>query len=386
MKARGKEALQQTGRERCVRGFFSAAGFSEAGFGMGRAGVSVAAAATCAKHGGAGSLTGDMAADPPAPGPSSRAQTSAAPGLSAVLAVLLLTSCFPRPAKRSALVLKVGSLSWTAEDLQKEIATSLKGQPVFPVEEELIKKKALEELVFKSLLKIWAEREALLNNPAGGAPRRPPADNLFQRLRQALLRRFRARNMAGEREKPEPIVLNKLQESLQAAAGREPLKESALRDFYKRNKKSFCRAERRFLEHILVSKENQARILHRRLLRGESFEETAERRSLAPRVIGWTERGVLNIFDKALDTVKQGAFSPPLESRYGWHIFRAGALIPPACLNFEEAKERIAKHVMEKREAALFKKWIQTELRLSPVFLNKELLNSLQISYKKRLF
>ena len=385
--------------------------------------------------------------------PSGRAHQQAT-GFVAALAVLFSTSCFSRRAAQTAPVLKVGSISWTAADLQKEIEAGLNGQPVFPVEEGLIKKKAIEELVFKSLLKIWAEREA--DNPAiaspqakaesaraadpapagadaqhgGGASVKPvqnpaagaglsqkqatgtrprtrrgrtrntaaaepkqmlrlllrSARERLQLLSHRIRRRMQAQPPAAEREKPEPIVLNKLQESLQAAAGKEPLKESALRDFYKRNKKSFCRAERRFLEHILVSKENQARILHRRLLRGESFEETAERRSLAPRLIGWTERGVLNIFDKALDTVKQGAFSPPLESRYGWHIFRAGDLIPAACLTFEEAKEKIAKHVREKQQSALFKQWIQTELRLSPVFLNKELLNRLQISYKKRLF
>ena len=259
----------------------------------------------------------------------------------------------------------------------------------------MIKKQALEELVFKSLLKNWAEREPLSNN---SSPAERRTGGLLQRFRQGLLRRLparkirpapdpiRAQNAAAERESPDRIFLNKLQKSLQAAAAKEPLKESVLRDFYKQNKKKFCRAERRFLEHILVSRENQARILHRRLLRGESFEETAKRRSLAPRVIGWTERGVLKIFDKALDTVKQDAFSPPLKSRYGWHIFRAGGLIPAACMTFEEAKEKIVKRVREKQRSALFQKWIQTELRLSPVFLNKELLNSLQISYKKRLF
>ena len=65
----------------------------------------------------------------------------------------LLISC-----SRSPLLLKVGDISWTGKDFQKEVSLYLKTLPVHHLDDELIKKKVLEELIFRSLLEIWATK------------------------------------------------------------------------------------------------------------------------------------------------------------------------------------------------------------------------------------
>ena len=273
----------------------------------------------------------------------------------AAFQALLLVWFLPVACVRSPLLLKVGDVSWTGKDFQKEISLYLKGLPVDQVDSGFIKKKVLEELVFKSLLEIWAKKN-IKNWPASfSSPQ--------------------------ERKK---FLHNSLKEHLQISVSEE---EKKLRGIYRKNREKFYRPEQCFLEQILVSEENLAAAIYRRLLKGEDFETLAQIYSSGRKTseIGWVSKGTLKIFDTACDNLSVGAFSKPLKSFYGVHILKVKRKKPGEQQTFSQVREKILKEIKEEAKEASFQKWLKKELKASSVFLNEKLLDNIQIKYKKRL-
>lgn len=265
--------------------------------------------------------------------------------------------CFPAliACSRSPVLLKVENISWTGKDFQKELSLYLKGHP-FPLQDtDLIKKKVLEDLVLKSLLEIWAGKN-IKDQPKS-----------FSTVAEKY-RFFR--------------------ESLQKHLWRiapKTFDEKTLRDFYRQHKKSFYQEEQCFLEQILVSKKNFSQALYRRLLKGENFEALVQMYSNDRKEIGWITKGTLKVFDEACETVKEGEFSSPLKSLYGFHILKVRKKKRGIQKTFEESKGEILETMKRESQKTSFQKWLQKELKSSSVFLNEKLLDNIQIRYKKRL-
>lgn len=260
------------------------------------------------------------------------------------------TACF-----RSPVLLKVGSVSWTEKEFQKELFFYLKGHSVSFQDTDFIKKKVLEDLILRSLLQIWAEKN-IKNLP-------------------------KSFSTAAEKHQ---FFREKLQKHLWEIEPKD-FEEKALKDFYKKHKKNFYKEEQCFLEQILVSEENLSQALYRRLLRGESFEALAQMYSKEIPKIGWIIKGNVKVFDEACGAVKEGGFSSPLKSLYGFHILKVRKKKPAVWKTFEESKEAILETLKKEAQEASFQKWLQKEVSSSSVFLNKKLLDNIQIKYKKRL-
>ena len=261
----------------------------------------------------------------------------------------LLISC-----SRSPLLLKVGDISWTGKDFQKEVSLYLKTLPVHHLDDELIKKKVLEELIFRSLLEIWATKR-IKNWP----------------------------DLSSSQEKQEFFRKNLL-ELLPAPISPS---EKELKAFYQKHKKSFHQPEQCFFEQILVFKENLGRALYRKLLRGEDFETLAQlySRSRKTEEISWVSKGTLKIFDRACAELDVGTFSQPLKSFYGFHILKLKEKKPAQQKSFAQVKEKILKQIRDESKESAFQEWLKKELKSSSVFLNEKLLDNIHIRYKKRL-
>lgn len=256
---------------------------------------------------------------------------------------------------RSLVLLKVEHISWTEKDFQKELSLYLKGHSVSFQDTSFIKKKVLEDLILRSLLEIWAEKN-IKNRPKS-----------FPAVAEKY--RFFRENLQKHLWEKEP----------------KTFKEKTLRDFYTKNKKNFYEEEQCFLEQILVSEKNLSQALYRRLLRGENFETLIQMYSKDSKQIGWITKGTLKVFDKACETVKEGDFSSPMKSLYGFHILRVRKKKPAFQKTFKESRKEILETMEKEAKEASFQKWLQKELESSSVFLNEKLLDNIQIRYKKRL-
>ena len=267
----------------------------------------------------------------------------------------ILTGAFIISCSRSPLLLKVGDISWTGKDFQKEVSLYLKGLPIHQVDAEFVKKKVLEELIFRSLLEIWAKK-TIKNWPA---------------------------SFSSSYDKQQFFREN-LQKHLPVSSFPE---EIELQAFYQKHKKSFYQPEQCFFEQILVFKENLARILYRKLLRGENFNTLAQLYSQGRKTerINWVSKGTLKIFDKACAELDIETFSQPLKSFYGFHILKLKEKKSAEQKTFSQAKEKILRQIKEKSKEAAFQKWLKKELKATSVFLNEKLLDNIYIRYKKRL-
>lgn len=128
--------------------------------------------------------------------------------------------------------------------------------------------------------------------------------------------------------------------------------EDALRAAYKERIDEFKHPERRTVDQLLYSSEAQAQKAYDLIKSGKSFTDTAAQ--LAPLNKGSLSMGKVekqNIFDSAADAVfslKTGEVSKPMQSPFGWHIFRVTAIEAPTVAPYEEVRAALEKELQQR--------------------------------------
>ena len=228
------------------------------------------------------------------------------------------------------------------------------------------KEKILEEILFRSLLELWAKEnnipspKILLNEEE---KKLFPKDKLkalkdyknFKHLHQSLLKHLKDKA-------PEP-----------------DLKEQ--KEFYGKNKSFFREASKCQLKQILVDNKKLAQTLYKRLSKGESFNLLNKSYSLQDNP-EWVEKGQLALFDKACFEQKE-KISPVLKSPYGYHIFKREAVKSSRQKSFSESQQRVISLLKEKELALDFQNWLKEETSKKSLFKDKKLLDKIKIQYKK---
>ena len=128
--------------------------------------------------------------------------------------------------------------------------------------------------------------------------------------------------------------------------------------------------------------ENQAEAeeILKALGKGEGFEELARKRSLSPDKERGGDMGyfsteeMLAEWEEAVGKLSPGEVSYPVESPYGWHIFKLEKVLPPRMVSLKEARKEIKeKLLLERREGAL-KEWLLGLRVQAKIEINEELL------------
>lgn len=158
-------------------------------------------------------------------------------------------------------------------------------------------------------------------------------------------------------------------------------------DYYTQNKSTFKRRERVLLRQIVVDDESKAELLKTEL-RTKSFEELAKKYSVAPEaknggLIGWVERGSVDIFDKAFQ-MGVGAVSQVLESSYGFHLFKVEQKSPEGYAGPEEVKGIIVSALVGRKEQAEFTLWLDKQIRSSRVLKDSDLINAIHVETRTK--
>lgn len=166
----------------------------------------------------------------------------------------------------------------------------------------------------------------------------------------------------------------------------EAPREEEIKKYYEENKERFRHAERVLLRQIVVDDLGKAQDLHQEL-RKKNFVELATQYSISPEaksggLIGWVDRGSVDIFDKAF-SLAIGATSQVLESAYGFHIFKVDKKDPAGFKKFEEVKDLIAKILVGQKEQKEYTQWLDEQLRLSRVSINRDLINQLKVETRE---
>lgn len=127
--------------------------------------------------------------------------------------------------------------------------------------------------------------------------------------------------------------------------------EELLKAMYNDRIDEFKRPERRAVEQLLYASEDKARKAKEMLAGGKSFEQVAKELPVTNKdsiSMGKIERsGLIENAEDSVFSLPKGGITDPIQSPFGWHIFRVTEIDPPSTLPFEEARPALEKDLKQ---------------------------------------
>ncbi|MBU0723532.1 MAG: SurA N-terminal domain-containing protein [Alphaproteobacteria bacterium] len=129
----------------------------------------------------------------------------------------------------------------------------------------------------------------------------------------------------------------------EALAGEILIPEPELRQEYEARRAGYTTPETRDLDQMLFSDEATARKAADALAAGQDFaavaKEIAGQDAEAIKLGATTRSEMIGDMGDAVFALGKGAVSAPLQSPFGWHIFRVNAIAPGSTRSFEEVRD-----------------------------------------------
>lgn len=140
--------------------------------------------------------------------------------------------------------------------------------------------------------------------------------------------------------------------------------DDEIKKYYDENPYEFTEEENTMnLSHILVSTEDEAKVVIDRINGGESFEavakavskdtETAEKGGLLGDVT-YVNSGLVQEFTDAAIKLKAGEISKPVKTTYGWHVIKCNSKEEYPEKAFDEVKEDIKTNLLSDKKNEAF--------------------------------
>jgi parvulin-like peptidyl-prolyl isomerase len=151
--------------------------------------------------------------------------------------------------------------------------------------------------------------------------------------------------------------------------------DQEVREYYDKHTGDYVAPEKRRVAHIVVPTREEAEEIEKAIAEGEQFEKLVSRSTdteSARKVgdLGWVTRKDAVGELEAVFSLEEGQLSQPIESKYGYHIFLVRKIVTGEPLEFEEAKDRIRKKLIEQKEREKRKLWIQKLRETSKIEIN----------------
>lgn len=153
--------------------------------------------------------------------------------------------------------------------------------------------------------------------------------------------------------------------------------EEEVKEYYESNKGKYVETEAVFISDILVSDEEKAKGIMKRLEAGEDFAAIARAESEAEESpqyggeVGWVHKGEpAPDVEKVLFSISEGGFGMLF---YGgkFHVIKVERTMAPRQKTFEEVREGIKTTLFRKKATDTLNKWTDRLRELYPVVLNE---------------
>jgi peptidyl-prolyl cis-trans isomerase C len=156
-----------------------------------------------------------------------------------------------------------------------------------------------------------------------------------------------------------------------------------INQYYEANKSKYNHKEKVLLRQIVVATEASADKIQEALKANKKLEDLAVSFSITPEakkggLVGWVEKGMLDVFDKAFD-LPLDTISATFPSPYGFHIFRVEGKIPAGHQSLNEVKNSILVTLKGQKEQALFKSWLDKEIRQIHVYKDHKMIQAMSV-------
>ena len=144
--------------------------------------------------------------------------------------------------------------------------------------------------------------------------------------------------------------------SLVQARMSEPVSEADVQSAYDEAAREFKPQKEFNASHILVATEDEAKAIEAQLKDGGDFAAIAKEKSTDPGSgaqggsLGWFGAGqMVPEFQAAVETLKPGEISAPVQSQFGWHIVRLDEVRDTAFPPLAEVKDQIENQVRQQK-------------------------------------
>ncbi len=302
-------------------------------------------------------------------------------------AFLFISACTLNTSKISSqTIVQVNDYVLTSKDFAEKLSRRLKDFDALSVKDPLNVQRAKEavvrDFIMQSLVQDFAKiqnitvSETELNAEIDNLRANYPDDLSFRRQLAEENISFTDWRKLVEKTLLDQKVNKKISEKI------APPSLEDLRKYYSDQKDKYRRKERVYLRQIVVDDLTKAEALKEEVKKGD-FAKLASKYSVSPEaknggLVGWVEKGEVDIFDKAF-SLSIGVPSSLLESSYGFHFFKVERKAAPGVAQFEEVKNSIQALLAAKKEQAVFLSWLDQRIRASKVLKNTELIQTISI-------
>ena len=240
----------------------------------------------------------------------------------ALILVLAMTSLLYAQDTDAKVLARVGSQDITEEDVL-EFIKPFGQQAVMLYGSEEGRKMILEDVITMRLYSLLGRDEKVDETPEFIAD--------FENAKRAMLAQYAMRRIISGIE----------------------VSEDDAKKFYDDNANLFMQPERVHARHILVSDDENLKVVQEELKAGKSFDVVAQEHSIDPGSasnggdLGEFPKGVMvkEFEDAAFALQNPGDVSEPVKSQFGWHIIKLEERIPESTVPFEQVKTNIVEEL-----------------------------------------
>lgn len=136
---------------------------------------------------------------------------------------------------------------------------------------------------------------------------------------------------------------------------RDTVKEEDARKIYDEQVSKLKPEKEIRARHILLEKEDEARVAIERLNRGDDFAKLAKELSKGPSKVqggdlGYFTKGqMVKEFEEAALALEKGAISEPVKTQFGWHVIKVEDKRDKKPPNFEQVKDQIVAALVQQK-------------------------------------
>lgn len=272
----------------------------------------------------------------------------------AVSVLFMLNACTQQEGQKGPYLAKVGKATITQADYERELKSLPEfAQQLFEGAEG--KERFLDELIKKELLYQEALKKGL------------DKDEEFKQK----IEEFKKITLIG-------YLLEKEVEE------KAELTDQEVEDYYEQHKEDFANITQMRASHILVKTEAEAQAVLERIKKGESFAKVAREKSIDPGSarnggdLGYFSSGqMVPEFEAAAARMKTGEISPPVKTKFGYHIIQVTDKKIGKTIEFEKVKTLIYQRLSADKQKDIFDSYIAKLRNSYKVDVNKEALSQM---------
>jgi len=304
----------------------------------------------------------------------------------------LISCSWNEPSVSNKIVLRVDSQEMSSKQFADELAHRLSKYDALTAKDSKMvthtKEAIVNDFVMSSVLESWAKKNNLqVSKEALDAEIKSirsgfPDDFSF---REELSRQGLSVNQW--QKTVESRLLEKAAfEHLQKLKVTEPTEDS-IKKFYEANKKKYKSQDKIYLQQIVLADKADADKMMAAIKAGKSIESLAKQFSIAPEgknggVVGWIERGTLEVFDKAF-SLPIGVPSDIIQSPYGFHILIVQKKLPAGVAPLSAVHDSIKRELASQNDQIHFKTWLSEQVRSLHVFKDQQLIDTMSVETRK---